>query len=104
MICQDHESIENKIIKCLTCGITVHKNCYAGSENFPNKSPTTLNWQCHKCDYLEKNKDDQLQEEIKCCFCTSDQGILKRVKIHFQNRWVHPICVELIPEIEFIDE
>jgi hypothetical protein len=48
-----------------------------------------------------KNNPQVKCNEIKCLFCPEVEGILKQITL---DNWVHPICVNWIPEIWFADE
>ena len=98
-LCWEQEkSEEDRILTCRTCHLTVHLKCFY-QHCYPSADSTDC-WQCQKCAVLTQNADT---EDVSCCFCTTDIGILRKIKIHQQSRWVHPHCVLLIPEIQFID-
>ncbi len=72
-----------QMLKCQMCYATVHTKCFG--------VPYTLNFNCDRCSTFKL-----FGIRPKCCLCTEEQGIMRRLD---NTDWVHFVCVKFFPEI-----
>ena len=83
-ICGGPESEDQALLACNICGISVHPDCY-GIQNAEDEY-----WVCTECLITTSR--------AHCSYCPKRDGILKPTN---SNRWIHPVCAILHPDISF---
>jgi hypothetical protein len=90
-VCFDESSIPS--LKCSTCSIPVHEQCYLGCERVPTTQRTT--WQCDPCSLSLETR------ELGCQLCPVSGGAFKRAACGATFQWAHLACAILIPGAAF---
>ncbi|CAI2367107.1 unnamed protein product [Moneuplotes crassus] len=85
------QTFDDLLIKCSRCCIVFHQECH------PSYNEKKM--MCEKCEYITENKVKA--RDIKCKLCPRKEGCMTRFN---DKEWVHPTCVNWIPEIWFNDE
>eukprot|EP01066_Platyproteum_vivax_P011602 Platyproteum_vivax@DN5263_c0_g1_i1.p1 len=97
-ICYSKLDVEdNKMLKCLDCGVVVHPICY-GLTGLNTKATNLKNWRCRYCTEWLSNK--AACGERRCVLCPRKSGALVHTK---EGLWVHSMCAIWIPETSLID-
>ena len=100
-ICLDEECYpDDELVICEFCLSAVHQSWYG--RDIMTSVPES-DWFCERCTFLKNNgkTTGRAVEEIKCQLCFDPKGII----IHTDElQWVHPTCVNWIPDVYFDDD
>jgi PHD-zinc-finger like domain len=98
------------IIECISCKSSCHKTCYGSDLINNNEIGKIIEFICLRCQELNKlnyNNSNIFSDmksfytKYRCIYCPSNNGLTKKI----QNKyWAHVVCVNWIPNTNFIDE
>lgn len=89
-----HWTRQNDIIRCHSCKVVVHQDCYGSREEIKS-----YDWYCKKCVPYSQIRSSK----VKCGYCPKKDGALKPTNDKNEHIWCHILCALYIPELKFND-